>query len=193
MNKRCMMSCLTCALLWGSDAGEQRCEEPAHCISAFLRWQPVTEAQEDQDSVNCCRICHLFSIPPCATSAADLNRSDVPIRQLLIHYERQRGGGRKERERVCVCAQRDVLRLMRSNSACRIRPKLNAPVLESPERVRWQEGRPENSASLTFLRLDPTWADCHFPSETGYTVCPRLVPHTGPPAGSAVIGPSDWC
>lgn len=34
INKRCIMSCLTCALLWGVWCWRGALEEPAHCISA---------------------------------------------------------------------------------------------------------------------------------------------------------------
>lgn len=64
-----MMSCLTCALLWGSDEGLERSAGRACALDlrVSLRWQPVIVAQDgdDQNSANCCRksaTCFVLSV-----------------------------------------------------------------------------------------------------------------------------------
>lgn len=52
--ERCTVRC-SGVWCWRTALGK----EPAHCISAHLGWQHVIEAGDDQDSLNCCWICHL--------------------------------------------------------------------------------------------------------------------------------------
>lgn len=143
--------------------------EPAHYISAFLRRQPVILAQDDQDSVNCLPdFCFCFRF---STSAADLSRSYVSIRLLLIHYNgrEKNNGNRKEREgeRESVpnemfwdflihVTRRFNYTLSENSVCCAAQVKSNYPGERAVCRLFDGQNVKRNPSNLTFLRLDRT-------------------------------------